>query len=379
MTKGSNRKWCIQLKNGRTNNDQERSGRTSIVIDDLVAKVDERIRENHHLAITELPITFPQVSHKLGNHTFFARWCQKCLQITMKNNNGGSCDVFGGLPTGANRNRGRNLEFSPKTKEMSANFVGKEDHGNSTLGQACVLIDFLECGATINSQWYCQILQNLRRAVKNKLRGKLSDYRREIPLGSEISESRIISDEVITAEKFLYAAKLVKVALHQLIYFQLNDLMRFWVWMAERGLVLSCNNKTPDVNRPYQIAVHYGHFLSFFESSHPLPHFAVTHRIRAVHFTYLSMNIQCWNVPCCKKPDNWSNFTYSTMISRISFGTQGMLGTGHLSTCHSNSYRRMDQFKGVLNTCSEKQMLQFEPHWRVAVVGGRGFVPRGVI
>ncbi|KAG8292794.1 hypothetical protein J6590_031774 [Homalodisca vitripennis] len=36
------------------------------------------------------------------------------------------------------------------------------------------------------------------------------------------------------------------------------------------------------------------------------------------------------------------------------------------------------EFKGVLNTCSEKQMLQFEPHWGVAVVGGRGFVPRDV-
>ncbi|KAG8289707.1 hypothetical protein J6590_098828 [Homalodisca vitripennis] len=32
---------------------------------------------------------------------------------------------------------------------------------------------------------------------------------------------------------------------------------------------------------------------------------------------------------------------------------------------------RLRKFKGVLNTCSEKQMLQFEPHWRVAVVGGR--------
>ncbi|KAG8332152.1 mediator complex subunit Med15 [Homalodisca vitripennis] len=36
-------------------------------------------------------------------------------------------------------------------------------------------------------------------------------------------------------------------------------------------------------------------------------------------------------------------------------------------------------FKGVLNTRSEKQMLQFETYWRVTVVGGRGFVHRGVI
>uniref|UniRef100_A0A803STN5 Tc1-like transposase DDE domain-containing protein n=1 Tax=Anolis carolinensis TaxID=28377 RepID=A0A803STN5_ANOCA len=36
-----------------------------------------------------------------------------------------------------------------------------------------LLVDFLERGTTINSERYCQTLQNLRRTIQNKRRGKL--------------------------------------------------------------------------------------------------------------------------------------------------------------------------------------------------------------
>ncbi|GFS47776.1 HTH_48 domain-containing protein [Trichonephila clavipes] len=55
MNESSIRKWCIQFKNGRTNvRDEEKSGRPSIVTDELVAQVDEEIRENHRFTIMEL-------------------------------------------------------------------------------------------------------------------------------------------------------------------------------------------------------------------------------------------------------------------------------------------------------------------------------------
>jgi len=89
MNESSVRKWCIQFKNGRTNvHDEEKSGRPSIVTDDLVAKVDEKIRENRRFTITELSLCFPQisrtllfeiVSQKLGYHKFCARWVPKLL------------------------------------------------------------------------------------------------------------------------------------------------------------------------------------------------------------------------------------------------------------------------------------------------------------
>ena len=63
MNESSVRKWCIRFKNGRTNvHDEERSGRPSIVTDDLLAKVDEKIRENHRFTITELSLCFLQSS-----------------------------------------------------------------------------------------------------------------------------------------------------------------------------------------------------------------------------------------------------------------------------------------------------------------------------
>jgi len=77
------------IKNGRTNVcDKEKSGRPSIVTDDLVIKVDEKIHENSYYTITELSLCFSQVSktllfvivtQKLGYHKFCARWVPKVL------------------------------------------------------------------------------------------------------------------------------------------------------------------------------------------------------------------------------------------------------------------------------------------------------------
>ncbi|GFX74390.1 uncharacterized protein TNCV_3453381 [Trichonephila clavipes] len=39
--------------------------------------------------------------------------------------------------------------------------------------QGMLLIGFLECGTTINSEWYCQTLRNRRREIQNKRGGKL--------------------------------------------------------------------------------------------------------------------------------------------------------------------------------------------------------------
>lgn len=66
MNESSVRKWCIRFKNGRTNvHDEERNGRPSIVTDDLLAKVDEKIRQNRRFTITELSLCFPQVTRTL--------------------------------------------------------------------------------------------------------------------------------------------------------------------------------------------------------------------------------------------------------------------------------------------------------------------------
>jgi len=40
--------------------------------------------------------------------------------------------------------------------------------------EGVLLVDFLERGSTVNSERYCETLKKLRRAIKNKRRGKLS-------------------------------------------------------------------------------------------------------------------------------------------------------------------------------------------------------------
>ncbi|GBM16608.1 hypothetical protein AVEN_88950-1 [Araneus ventricosus] len=63
MTDGMVRKWVRHFKDGRTNVHVEaRSGRPSVVNDGLVAKVNEKIRENRRFTIRMLFDEFPQIS-----------------------------------------------------------------------------------------------------------------------------------------------------------------------------------------------------------------------------------------------------------------------------------------------------------------------------
>jgi len=57
MSEGGVRQWCIMFKNGRTNvHEEERSGRPTIVTDELVVKINEKIHENRHFTITEFSL-----------------------------------------------------------------------------------------------------------------------------------------------------------------------------------------------------------------------------------------------------------------------------------------------------------------------------------
>ncbi|GBL91666.1 hypothetical protein AVEN_71320-1 [Araneus ventricosus] len=60
MTDGMVRKWVQQFNNGRTNvHEEARSGRPPVVNDGLVAKVNEKIRENRRFTIRMLFDGFP--------------------------------------------------------------------------------------------------------------------------------------------------------------------------------------------------------------------------------------------------------------------------------------------------------------------------------
>jgi len=63
MSDGMVRKWVRMFNEGRENVlDEARSGRPSLVNDDLVHKVNERVRDDRHFTISDLSLRFPQIS-----------------------------------------------------------------------------------------------------------------------------------------------------------------------------------------------------------------------------------------------------------------------------------------------------------------------------
>jgi len=66
MSDGMVRKWVRVFNEGRENvHDEARSGRPSLVNDDLLRKVKERVRDDRRFTISDLSLHFPQISRTL--------------------------------------------------------------------------------------------------------------------------------------------------------------------------------------------------------------------------------------------------------------------------------------------------------------------------
>ena len=60
------RKWVRMFNEGPENgHDEARSGRPSLVNDDLVRKVNVRVRDDRRFTISDLSLHFPQISRTL--------------------------------------------------------------------------------------------------------------------------------------------------------------------------------------------------------------------------------------------------------------------------------------------------------------------------
>ena len=89
MSSSKLRRWVRLFKEGRENvRDDPRSGRPSMVNEDLVRVVEEKIREKRRFTITSLSLHFPQISRsllheivsdKLKFRKLCARWVPKML------------------------------------------------------------------------------------------------------------------------------------------------------------------------------------------------------------------------------------------------------------------------------------------------------------
>ena len=58
----------------------------------------------------------------------------------------------------------------PESIEVQASIFSQKNHGHRFLGdrKGILLIDFLECGLTINADAYCETVRKLRRAIQKK-------------------------------------------------------------------------------------------------------------------------------------------------------------------------------------------------------------------
>jgi len=66
MSDGMVRKWVRMFNDGRENvHDEAQSGRPSLENDDLVRKVNERVRDDRRFTISDLSFHFPQISRTL--------------------------------------------------------------------------------------------------------------------------------------------------------------------------------------------------------------------------------------------------------------------------------------------------------------------------
>ena len=89
MSDGMVRKWVRMFNEGRENlHDEARSGRPTLVNDDLVRKVNERVCDGRRFTISDLSLHFPQISRiplydivssHLGYRKVCARWVTKML------------------------------------------------------------------------------------------------------------------------------------------------------------------------------------------------------------------------------------------------------------------------------------------------------------
>lgn len=209
MSDGMVRKWVRAFKDGRTNvHDEERSGRPSVINEDFVQKVDAKVRENRRFTISSLSDCFPQysrsvlyhiVTENLNYRKLCSRWVPKMLTHLHKTQRLGSAltfleryhnegeDFLNQIVTGDEtwvayvtpESKQQSMEWrhssSPKRVKFKQTISARKIMCTVFWDRKGVLlVEFLSRNETINAASYCETLKNLRRAIQNKRRGKLS-------------------------------------------------------------------------------------------------------------------------------------------------------------------------------------------------------------
>ena len=209
MTVQHVRKWCRLYKEGREElRDLPRSGRPSVIDDNLIARVDEKLCSDRRQTLEEIQNEFSHVCEStirkiiidiLKYRKLCARWVPKMLSSENKSQRLSTSSTI------LSRYEEEGEEFlakivtgdetwvhydTPETKRQSMQWK----HQNSPRAvkfkktaslkkimvtvfwdqKGPILIDYLPQGASMNGDRYREILTKLRKALKDRRPGKLS-------------------------------------------------------------------------------------------------------------------------------------------------------------------------------------------------------------
>lgn len=203
------RRWVRQFNEGRDQvHDEERCGRPSLVTDELVHAIEEKLKQNRKFTISALAMEFPQISRsliheivneKLKFRKLCSRWVPKILTEQHKKQRMGSAlqfltrynedgdDFLSRIVTGDEtwvsydtpETKRQSMEWrhtSSPTKVKPKQILTPRKLMCTVFWdrKGILLIDFLPRGQTINAHVYCETIKKLRRAIQNKRRGLLS-------------------------------------------------------------------------------------------------------------------------------------------------------------------------------------------------------------
>lgn len=203
-------KWIERFKTGRQSlEDNERTGRPKATDDGEKAKIiEEVVLGDRCLTVREIAAatgisktsTHRIMSEKLHMKKLTARWVPRLLNIDQKNARKAACEQLLDILDHLGESFWSRLVtvdetwlpfYLPETKEQSRQWCRRGDRpplkaktvpsaGKVMVTvfwdcQGVILVDYLPKGMTINSAYYSNLLdKDLRTALKNKRRGKLS-------------------------------------------------------------------------------------------------------------------------------------------------------------------------------------------------------------
>lgn len=203
------RKWCREFLSGRENvHDEERTGRPSHS-NETVQAVEAEMLKNRRVTVKDLEEKLGGVCSRdsirvilkdtLNYRKVSARWVPKqltedhkrqrveCAEEVLRRYEEEKDDFLDSIVTG---DETWAHHYTPETKQQSKQWrhptSPKPKKFKQTLSagkvmatvfwdrKGVLLVDFMPKGTTINAERYCQTLEKLRRAIKNKRPGMLT-------------------------------------------------------------------------------------------------------------------------------------------------------------------------------------------------------------